>query len=251
MNTKPKIRVLIADDNQLFREGLVSLLQREPDIEVVATASDGTEVLPLAQKHHPDVVLMDIQMPRCNGLEATQRLMAWDPTLKIVMLTVSDKERDLFEAIKWGARGYLLKMSTGARELVETVRRVAAGEAIITPALVPYLLDQFAALARNANQAKSHENAPAQGGGEESPLAGEKGGAPTVDVHTTSIDILTEREREVLNLVAEGLTNREIAERLVVSENTVRAHLRNILDKLHVQNRIQAALLYRQWQQQP
>jgi DNA-binding NarL/FixJ family response regulator len=219
------IRVLIAEDHQLFRDGLVSLLEREADLQVVGQAADGAKATALARKIEPDVILMDIMMPECSGLEATRRLMAWRPELKIIILTISDKDEDLFEAIKAGASGYLLKGSTGASELVDTLRRVAAGEAIITPILVPQVLAEFSAMARGRDEA--------------SPPAVPPLGAPP----PSGIALLTDREREVLDLVAEGLTNRQIAERLVVSENTVRAHLRNILDKLHVNNRVQAALL--------
>ncbi len=226
--TEAPTRVLVADDHQLFREGLVSLLERESGFEVVGQASDGEEAVTLAQQVKPDVILMDIMMPRCSGLEATRRLLAWRPDLKIIMLTISDKEKDLFEAIKAGAQGYLLKSSTSAAELVETVRRIVAGEAIITPALVPQLLAEFTAMAQRQNGTAS---APE---------------TPSPPPPSSDITQLTEREHEVLALVAEGLTNRQIAARLVISENTVRAHLRNILDKLHVNNRVQAALLLQQ-----
>jgi two-component system NarL family response regulator len=218
------IRVLIAEDHQLFRDGLVSLLEREADLQVVGQAADGAQAVALAQEIEPDVVLMDIMMPEFSGLEATRRLMAWRPELKIIILTISDRDEDLFDAIKAGASGYLLKGSTGAAELVDTLRRVRAGEAIITPTLVPQVLAEFSAMARGRGEARPPAEPP--------PAAPPSG-----------IAQLTDREREVLDLVAEGLTNRQIAERLVVSENTVRAHLRNILDKLHVNNRVQAALL--------
>jgi len=239
------IRVLIADDHQLFRDGLVSLLERQGGFIVVGQAADGEEAVIQAQKTQPDVVLMDIQMPRCSGLEATHRLIAWRPEQKIIILTISDQEQDLFEAIKAGAQGYLLKMSTSGSELAETVRRVVAGEAIITPALVPYLLAEFAAMA----QQQEDSSQPRQPDERAQQIQRESPSLPARPEGT--IQQLTEREREVLALVAEGLTNRQIAERLVISENTVRAHLRNILDKLHVHNRVQAALLFRQQQDDP
>lgn len=220
--TSPPIRILLADDHQLFRGGVASLLQREAGLEVVGQAANGEEAIALAEQTRPDVVLMDIQMPLCTGLEATRRLLAGQPGLKVIMLTISDSDRDLFTAVKAGAQGYLLKGSISIRELVEAIQRVAAGEAIIAPALVPHLLAEFAALTERREE--TAVSLPA---------------TPTTD----TLDTLSERELEVLHLVAQGLKNREIAAQLVISENTVRTHLRNILDKLHVQNRLQAANL--------
>jgi len=218
----PPIRVLLADDHELFRTGVAGLLAREVDIVVVGQAGNGREALALGQQLQPDVALLDIQMPECTGLEAAQRLLAQQPGLKIIMLTISDKDRDLFTAVKAGAQGYLLKGSITPEELVTAVRQVAAGEAIIAPTLVPYLLAEFAALSQKQPEPE-----------------------PEPDVGRPQ-QVLSERELEVLQLVSEGLKNREIAERLFISENTVRTHLRNILDKLHVQNRVQAAALLRQ-----
>jgi len=221
------IRILLTDDHILFREGVAGILEREPDLHVVGQASNGREAVQLAQELNPDVILMDIQMPICTGLEAAQQLLEKQSGLRIVMLTVSDKDQDLFAAIKAGAQGYLLKGSTRAQELVDVVRRVAAGDAIITPALVPQLLSEFAAM----KQGGERTAAP--------PHADLAPASASDDV----FNALSDRELEVLHLVAEGLKNREIAESLFISENTVRSHLRNILDKLHVQNRLQAANL--------
>lgn len=212
------IRVILADDHQLFRAGIASLLEREPDIEVVGQAPNGAEAVKLGQQSQPDVALLDIQMPVMGGLDAARQLLAQQPQLKIIMLTISDSDRDLFTAVKAGAQGYLLKGSTSTQELVTAVRQVAAGEAIIAPALVPLLLAEFTYLSQEQ---------------EAKPAAAE----PEVALH----HVLTEREMEVLHQVSQGLTNREIAARLFISENTVRSHLRSILDKLHVQNRLQAA----------
>ncbi|MBE2199968.1 MAG: response regulator transcription factor [Anaerolinea sp.] len=215
------IRVLLADDHQLFRAGIASLLARERDIEVVGQARNGQEAVTLAQQLQPDVALLDIQMPLCTGLEAARQLLAQQASLKIIMLTISEKDEDLFTAVKAGAQGYLLKGSTSAQELVTAVRQVAAGEAIIASSLVPQLLAEFAALSKEPEPELEEE---------------EKEARP----------VLSERELEVLHLVSQGLKNREIAAQLFISENTVRTHLRNILDKLHVQNRVQAAALLRQ-----
>jgi DNA-binding NarL/FixJ family response regulator len=229
-STEP-VRILLADDHRLFREGLASLLEREPDLHVVGQAVHGAEAVALAEQHQPDVVLMDIQMPICTGLEATQRLLTIRPDLKIIMLTVSDKDQDLFAAVKAGAQGYLLKGSTSATELVTAVRRVAAGEAIIAPTLAPFLLAEFNVLAQQQTPS------PARTSTSTSTITPD-------DHYPDARNVLTERELEVLQLVAQGLKNREVADQLVISENTVRTHLRNILDKLHVQNRLQAATLY-------
>lgn len=214
------IRVMLADDHQLFRAGIASLLEREPDIEVVGQAPNGAEAVKLGQQLQPDVALLDIQMPVMGGLDAARQLLTQRPQLKIIMLTISDSDRDLFTAVKAGAQGYLLKGSTSTQELVTAVRQVAAGEAIIAPTLVPLLLAEFSHLSQEqeVNQAAAE---------------------PEEALH----QVLTERELEVLHQVSQGLTNREIAAKLFISENTVRSHLRNILDKLHVQNRLQAAAL--------
>lgn len=212
------IRVMLADDHQLFRAGIASLLEREPDIEVVGQAPNGAEAVKLGQQFQPDVALLDIQMPVMGGLDAARQLLAQQPRLKIIMLTISDSDQHLFTAVKAGAQGYLLKGSTSAQELVTAVRQVAAGEAIIAPALVPLLLAEFSHLSQEQ---------------EVKQVAAE----PENSLH----QVLTERELEVLHQVSQGLTNREIATKLFISENTVRSHLRNILDKLHVQNRLQAA----------
>lgn len=218
------IRILLADDHSLFRAGIASLLAQSPGIEVVGQASNGKEAVVLGRQLQPDVALLDIQMPLSTGLEAARELLAQQPQLKIIMLTISDSDQDLFTAVKSGAQGYLLKSSTTPQELVTAVYQVAAGDAIITPALVPHLLAEFAALSRRQESEPAEESAP-------------EGRQPC--------QVLSEREMEVLQLVSQGLKNREIAERLFISENTVRTHLRNILDKLHVQNRIQAAALLR------
>lgn len=224
MNQPKQIRVLLADDHRLFRDGIAGLLGREPDIVVVAQATNGAEAVELAAQFQPEVALLDIQMPLCTGLEAARQLLAQQPRLKIIMLTVSESDRDLFTAVKAGAQGYLLKGSTSADELVTAVRQVAAGDAIIAPNLVSQLLAEFAILSQEREQLPEHE--PEQ-------------------EHAGLHRLLSERELEVLQLVSQGLKNREIADQLYISENTVRTHLRNILDKLHVQNRVQAAALLR------
>ena len=200
------MRVLLADDHALFRDGLRSLLEAR-GFDVVGEAADGREAVQLARRLRPDVLLMDLAMPNMGGLDATRALTADTPDVKIVILTASEEDADLFEAIKSGAQGYLFK-NLKSDQLIEMLEAVGRGEPGLTPALARKVLAEFA-----------HPSASRQ----------QKGP-----------DELTEREREVLDLLVQGITsNRELAERLVVTENTVKYHLRNILDKLHVQNRAQ------------
>jgi len=202
------MRVLIADDHPLFRDGLRSLLEAR-GIEVVGEARNGREAVDQARRLEPDVVLMDLSMPELNGLAATRLISAQLPTVKVVMLTASEDDADLFEAIKSGAQGYLFK-NLDSNEFFRLLEGVAQGEPALTPALARKLLGEFA------------RPAP----------------APRATVAPDAE--LTEREREVLELLVQGFTtNRALAEKLVVSENTVKYHLRNILDKLHLQNRAQ------------
>ncbi len=229
------IRVMLVDDHLLFREGISSLLRRDDRFKVLGEASDGESALALAQENLPDVVLMDVRMPGINGIEATRKLMTLYPELKVIMITASEKDQDLFEAIKAGAQGYILKAVTDSKYMRDAIIRVAAGEAIIPPAMVPRLLDEFASLSEGAPQKiaeEIHRETPKEKA-EETPQA-----------EKNEITLLTPRENQVLELVAQGLTNKEIATRLVISENTVRSHLRFILDKLHMNNRVQAALWY-------
>ena len=204
------IRVLLVDDHVLFRKGLASLIDPLEDMEVVGEAGDGREALERARELMPDLILMDIQMPGWDGLKATRLIKEEMPYVKIVMLTISDDDTDLFEAIKSGAEGYLLK-NIVPEELFEMLRGVYRGEAPISGLTAARILDEFARLAQKESWV---------------PSSGES---------------LTPREKEVLQLVSRGATNKEIASRLFIAENTVKNHLRNILAKLHLQNRVQAA----------
>lgn len=200
------IRVLIVDDHDLFRDGIASLLKAR-GYEVVGEASDGVEALSRVRELRPDLVLMDIRMPNMGGLEATRRIKAEMPEVNVVILTVSDDEEDLFEAIKSGAQGYLLK-KLKAGVFFELISGVTSGDAAISPKMATKMLTEFSRQAESSRRTES-------GSG------------------------LTDREEEVLKLVAQGRTNREIATNLTVSESTVKYHLRNILDKLHLDNRAQ------------
>ena len=210
MSTKPSIRVLLVDDHPLFRKGIASLLSAEPGFEVLGEASDGQEAIEKARDLMPDVILMDISMPGVNGLEATQRIKQEIPYVRIVILTVSDEDQNLFEAIKSGAQGYLLK-KIEPQTLFQTLRGVLEGEAPLSRVMATKLLAEFARQRRAASEPRT----------------------PTAT--------LTEREKEVLGLLAAGKTNKEIAGALGIAENTVKNHLKNILEKLHLENRVQAA----------
>ena|SRR5215469_287639 len=209
------IRTIIVDDHALFRRGLEMVLEGEPDIELVGQASDGTEAVEKAAESLPDIVLMDIRMPRSNGIEACRAVKEAAPSAKIVILTISDEEEDLFEAIRAGASGYLLK-DIPLDEVADTVRAVHGGQSLINPSMAGKLLTEFAALARRDDEERAQE-VP----------------APR----------LTEREMQVLKLVARGMNNRDIAKELFISENTVKNHVRNILEKLQIHSRMEAVMV--------
>ncbi len=202
------MRVLLADDHALFRAGIESLL-RAWDVDVVGQAGDGFRALELARELRPDLILMDIAMPGCSGLEATRLIKTELPDVKIVMVTVSDDDESLFEAIKSGAEGYLLKNMSEA-ELGRTLDSIAAGEPPLSPSLAARILDEFARLSREG-RAKPQDD-----------------------------EGLSPRELQVLELVAAGATNREIGAALHISDSTAAFHMKNILAKLHLRNRTQA-----------
>lgn len=206
------VRVLLADDHQLFREGLANILNAQPDFEVVGEAGDGLEVFVKARELAPDLILMDVGMPGCDGVEATERIKDVLPKVTIVMLTVRDESERLFEAIRNGAQGYLLK-SIRSWDLVEMLRAAMRGEAAITPELGGCMLEEFRRLSRQS-----------------------------VRVAEDDAVTLTQREQEVLGLVAEGASDKEIADQLNISIHTVKTHMRNILSKLQLSRRHEAAL---------
>jgi DNA-binding NarL/FixJ family response regulator len=207
-----RLRVLVCDDHALFRRGLQMVLEQEADLELVGEASDGVEAVEKAQELMPDVVLMDVRMPKRSGIEAAGDIKDMLPHVKILMLTISDEEADLYEAIKAGASGYLLK-EIPIDEVAEAIRSVWAGQSRISPSMASKLLTEFAAMSKAST---------------------EKPQVPTPH--------LTDREMEVLKLVAQGLNNRDIAKQLFISENTVKNHIRNILEKLHLHSRMEAVV---------
>jgi len=201
------IRILIADDHQLVRQGLMALLSVKPGIEVIGQAADGGEAVELAQSLEPDIILLDLLMPNKDGIEATREIKAEDPDARILIITSFAEDENVYQAIKAGALGYLLKDSS-PQELMQAIHDVCEGRLSLHPNIAIKLIDEI--------------NRPVEGQPTEDPL--------------------TEREVEVLKLVAKGRSNQEIAEKLVVSERTVGAHVSNILSKLHLANRTQAAL---------
>ena len=205
------IRVMVVDDHALFRRGIASVLRAEPGFEVVGEAEDGVEAIAQAPVLKPDVILMDVRMPRVNGLEATQQILSTLPQTKILMLSMSEDEDAMFEAVRSGAHGYLLKTVEPA-ELFEGLRGVVRGEAPLSSGLAVKLLREFA---RQAHEAPL----PAQ-----------------------PQDALSPREKEILTLVADGKSNKDIATALGIAENTVKNCVKTILEKLQLENRVQAAV---------
>ena len=206
------IRVLLVDDHALFRRGLRVTLDLEPDMVVVGESEDGAEALLRAGETLPDVVLMDVKMPRRGGIEACTAIKAAVPSAKIVMLTMSDDEGDLYEAIRAGASGYLLK-DLPIDEVASSIRAVHGGQSLISPPLASKLLTEFAAMAKRGDTTQ-----------------------------TVPTPRLTAREMEVLRQVARGMNNRDIARELFISENTVKNHVRNILEKLQLHSRMEAVI---------
>jgi len=201
------IRILIADDHSLIRMGLVSFLADRKEFEIIAQAEDGERAIALARQLKPDIILMDINMPVVSGLEATKVIKSEDPAIKIIMLTVSSDDQDLFEAVRSGASGYLVK-NVITEQLIEALIQVSNGEVVIPQVFMGRILQEFA---KKEIPAGSHQ------------------------------EPLSPRELEVLTLVADGLSNKEIGEALSLSEYNVKIHLSNILAKLHLNNRVQAA----------
>ena len=205
------IRVLVADDQELYRRGVEVVLSTEDDIAMIAEASDGAEAIARAEETAPDVILMDIRMPKVDGIEAARRIKELVPTARIIMLTVSDEDTHLYEAIKAGATGYLLK-DTAIEDVPISIRRVYGGESIISPSMASKLLTEFSTLSKKVEQRQQ--------------------------LATPS---LTPREIEVLRFVAKGMSNREIAEELSLSWHTVAKHVASILGKTGLANRTAAA----------
>ena len=206
-----QVKVLVVDDLTLVRRGISSVLAASDSLQVVGEAADGLEAIEKARKLNPDVIVMDLSMPRCTGLEAIQALQTEMPQVKVLVLTISEMESDLFAAMKFGATGYLLKQ-VEPEDLVHAILYIAQGGVIVSPKMAAALMGEF-------KNPASEETAPA----------------------AQTEGVLSPREEEVLQLVAKGSTNKEIADSLFISENTVKTHMQNIMEKLHLANRSQAA----------
>lgn len=211
------LRLLVVDDQPIIRRGLALMLGAEPGISVVGQAGDGQEALELALALHPDVVLMDLQMPRLGGVAATRLLAAQRPQARVVVLTTFDDDERVFEAVLAGAQAYLLKDAT-EDEVLETVRAVHRGESRLSPTVARKVLDQFRTLARTAD----------------------KSAPPAVDLNQ---EALTDKEEHVLALLAEGLPNRAIADQLFLAEGTIKNYVSRIMEKLHARNRTELAVM--------
>lgn len=194
------IRLLLADDHEIVRAGLANMLGPEPDIDIVGEARDGVEAITKALELQPDIILMDIFMPGCSGLEAMVAIKEKLPSTRVLMLTISEQEEDLFQAVRFGAQGYLLKGAT-IDDIVTAIRQVAEGQVMLSPYVAGKLLEEF----------RQEQSAP-----------------------------LSPREMEVLKLVGKGLTNRQIAEQLTVTQSTAKTYLQRIIDKLHLENKAEA-----------
>ena len=199
------IRVLVVDDHSLFRRGVTAVISTQPEMKVVAEAANGREAIKVAKEVHPDVVLMDLSMPEMGGLEATRHLLKEIPETNVLILTMSDKDDDLFDAIKAGAKGYLLK-EANSEEMIRAITHVAEGGVIISPTMAPKLLSEIGTKTKPAGP---------------------------------EVSVLSSREVEIVQLIAEKLTDKEIAEKLFISLNTTKTHLKNILAKLHLKSRTQ------------
>lgn len=206
------IRLLIADDHTLFREGLEALMASVPEVEVVGAVKNGREAIAQSAKLQPDVILMDLQMPEVNGIEATRRIIQTSPHIGVIVVTMFEDDASVFAAMRAGARGYILK-GADQNDVLRAIQAVYRGEALFGPAVASRLMNFMAPPAKSPPEAFPE---------------------------------LTEREHEVLELIAQGLSNAEIADRLVISPKTVRNHVSNILNKLQVSDRVQAALQARE-----
>ncbi|HUP03626.1 MAG TPA: response regulator transcription factor [Bryobacteraceae bacterium] len=220
-NGKPKIRIVVADDHPIFRDGLCKLLALEDDFEVVAQAQDGRQVLDILQQLQPDILLLDLRMPGLDGLSTLQRLQAVKNKTRIIVLTASDDKNEFVQAMKLGTSGIVLKQ-TATELLIKSIRKVHAGEIWLDSLTTQAVIRQFAA---------SEETAPP-------PMMP----PPTAPSRDRDRSPLSQREREIVSLVAQGFKNKEMAEKMFISEQTVKNHLHNIFDKLGVSDRLELAL---------
>jgi DNA-binding NarL/FixJ family response regulator len=231
--TQPAIRIVIAEDQALVRRGAAILLSMEPDMEVVGQARNGVEAVELAQLLHPDVILMDLHMPLKGGVAATREITRDLPNTQILVLTTLNDDETVFEAVRAGAQAYLLK-DAAEDELLETIRALRRGESRLTPQIARKVMDQFRRLAQPPRGDAAHEDASAAHPSERISPA-----------HKNSFDAeaLSDKEEKILQLIAEGMTNRQIANTLFLAEGTVKNYVSRIMEKLHANTRTELALL--------
>ncbi len=222
MSNNQKIKILIIDDHTLFRSGLKSLIQRESEYEIVAEAADGLEGIKQMAKHNPDIVLLDLNMPIMNGKETLAQVMNINPEQVVLMLTVSEDASDLTECMQLGARGFLLK-NVDSDFLLESINKALSGDTVFSPEMTQKLVNQL--ISKTAKPSESVDE------------------AETDDEDEAKVAELTSRERQILGYIATGESNKQIARILDVAENTVKVHVQNILKKLGVNSRVQAAVI--------
>ncbi|MBL8259300.1 MAG: response regulator transcription factor [Candidatus Competibacteraceae bacterium] len=242
------LRLLIADDQPLIRRGLAMMLAAEPDIEIVGQAADGLEAIEKALAARPDIVVMDLQMPRASGIVATREITAKLPETRVVVLTTFDHDDLVFEAICAGAQAYLLKDASEA-DVLETLRAVRRGESRLSPTVARKVMDQFRAFAGSSAKPGPQSGATELAGAEKSgdsasvspmvPLAASAAGPPNAPA---DVDPLTEKEERILDLLAEGKSNKQIAAEIFLAEGTVKNYVSRIMDKLHARNRLELAM---------
>jgi DNA-binding NarL/FixJ family response regulator len=225
-DSTPAIRVVIAEDQALVRRGVAMLLSMEPDMEVVGQASNGVQAVELAQLLHPDVVLMDLHMPLKGGVAATREITRTQPATQILVLTTLDDDETVFEAVRAGAHAYLLKDAAEA-ELLETIRALKRGESRLTPQIARKVMDQFRRLASEA------------------PALRPPGSAAVPSGPVFVAEALTDKEQKILELIAEGMSNRQIAQTIFLAEGTIKNYVSRIMEKLHANTRIELAILSR------
>lgn len=222
------VRIMVVDDQLLVRQGIRTILDLEEDMEVVVTASNGMQAVVEAERHRPDVILMDLNMPEMDGVASTQRILQAIPDCRIIILTVFDDDNHVFEGVLAGATGYLMK-DVSADELIQAVRAVARGDAMITPKVAAKLLKEFGRMHQQTSKSE------AEGLGMGATLLPE-------EVVQDAYDRLTQREWDILGCLAKGMSNREIADNLHIADGTVKNHICHIFDKLQLRDRTQAAL---------
>jgi len=232
VSTEARIRIVIAEDQALVRRGTALFLSLEPDMEVVGLASDGVEAVALAQSLHPDIILMDLHMPRKGGVAATREISQLIPGTQVLVLTTLNDDETVFEAVRAGAHGYLLKDAT-EEELLETIRALRRGESRLTPQIARKVMDQFRRLALSSNYSNL-----AQGVSTDALRNDPASRSPAPVIET-----LTEKEEKILNLITEGRSNRQIASALYLAEGTVKNYVSRIMEKLHASTRTELAVM--------